>query len=96
MGIFFFLVGPSSILGFDDSLTLMIVGLFLTAQFLAPLCIPVLPEVIAATQEKFPHCDQKTAGNYTAALFNAGLGLGQILGPLYGASMYAAKGFRVT
>lgn len=96
IGVFFFLVGPSAIFGFDNSLTLTIVGLFLTAQFLAPTCIPVLPEVIAATQEKFPHCDQKVAGNYTAGLFNAGLGLGQILGPLYGASMYAAKGFRVT
>ena len=35
-------------------------------------------------------------GNYAGGLFNAGLSLGQILGPLFGATTYAATNFRVT
>ena len=54
MGIFLFLVGPSKIFRFQESLTLLIVGLFLTANFLAPLAIPALPEMIEVTKQKFP------------------------------------------
>ena len=57
MGIFLFLVGPSQLIGFQESLLIMIIGLFLTANFLAPLAIPVLPEIIEVTQEKFPGID---------------------------------------
>ena len=39
---------------------------------------------------------QEVANNHTAALFNFGIGLGQVCGPLYGASMYQAVGFRNT
>ena len=57
IGIFLFLVGPSQILGFGDSLTPIIVGLFLSAQLLAPLAIPPLPEMMDAVIEKYPDCD---------------------------------------
>ena len=83
-------------MGFNDSLTMLIVGLFLTANFLAPLAIPVLPEMIQATQAKYPGCKSETAGNYTGALLNTFLGLGQVLGPMFGATLYASVGFRLT
>ena len=44
IGVFLFLVGPSQLLGIKENLLTMIIGLFLTANFLAPLAIPVLPE----------------------------------------------------
>ena len=59
IGIFLFLVGPSQIFGFQESLIMMIVGLFLSANFLAPLAIPVLPEMLEVTQEKFPGFDEE-------------------------------------
>lgn len=96
MGIFLFLVGPSKILGFEDSLTLMIVGLFITANFLAPLVIPVLPEMIEAAEEKFSANQKQVTGDYTGALLSTFLGLGQVLGPLFGATTYAQLGFKVT
>mmetsp|Transcript_27687 Transcript_27687/g.36973 ORF Transcript_27687/g.36973 Transcript_27687/m.36973 type:complete len:109 (-) Transcript_27687:157-483(-) len=36
------------------------------------------------------------AGDYTGALLSTSLGLGQVLGPLFGATAYAKFGFRVT
>ena len=96
MGIFLFLVGPSQLLGFRESLLTMVIGLFLTANFLAPLAIPVLPEMQEATMEKFPNFDSQQIGNYNGALFSSFLGLGQVLGPLFGASTYAALNFRLT
>ena len=68
---------------------MLIVGLSLSGCFLAPVTIPVLPEMLEATQEMFPtNQAQEVANNHTAALFNFGIGLGQVCGPLYGASMY--------
>jgi len=58
MGIFLFFVGPSSMFGMNESITLLIVGLFLTANFLAPLVIPVLPEMLAAIEDKVEAGDQ--------------------------------------
>ena len=96
MGIFLFLVGPSKLMGFNESLTLILVGLFITANFLAPLVIPVLPEMLDAIKDKVGACDEQTAGNYTGALLNTSLGLGQVLGPLFGATTYAALGWQST
>lgn len=93
MGLFLFLVGPSKLLGFNESLTMILIGLFITANFLAPMVIPVLPEMLDAIKEKNGACDDQLAGNYASALFNASLGLGQVLGPLFGATTYAALGF---
>lgn len=58
MGIFLFLVGPSKLMGFNESLTLILIGLFTTANFLAPLVIPVLPEMLDAIKDKVGTCDE--------------------------------------
>ena len=75
---------------------MMIVGLFLSACFLGPLAIPALPEQIAATEEKFPHLDKEMSNNLNSGIFNSSLGIGQILGPLFGATSYSALGFPIT
>jgi len=77
-------------------MTLLIVGLVITANFLAPLAIPALPEMMDAIKDKYPHSNLELAGNYAGGLFNAGLSLGQIIGPFFGAATYAALNFRLT
>jgi hypothetical protein len=63
-------------LGFQENLTLLITGLILTANFLAPLAIPPLPEMLEVAKEKYPDCNMATVGDLTAALLNTSLGLG--------------------
>lgn len=94
MGLFLILVGPSEILGINESLSTMIVGLFLSACFLGSIAIPALPEMLEAIEGKFKESESEKAGNYSAGIFNMGLGLGQVFGPLFGASVYDAVGFR--
>ena len=96
MGVFCFLIGPSQIFGLPETLGISVTGLITTAIFLAPMIIPVLPEMIDASKEKFPNQNKQTTKNYLSALFNTGLGMGTCVGPLYGAMMYEKTNFRLT
>ena len=96
MGVFCFFIGPSQLLGMPETLNLCLFGLFTSSVFLAPMVIPVLPEMIEASKEAFPHQNIKTTNNYASALFNTGLGLGTCIGPLYGAMMEELTNFRLT
>ena len=96
MGVCIFFVGPSKLLGLQESLTMLIIGLFLTANFLAPTVIPVLPEILNAVEDKVDKSEMQKVGDYSGALLSTALGLGQVLGPLMGASFYAKWGFRTT
>ena len=68
----------------------------MTGLFTVSMYIPALPEFITATEEKYPNQNSKTTKNYAGALFNQGLALGQILGPIYGATMVEMTNFRFT
>ena len=96
MGVFTFFIGPSQLLGMPETLSLCLFGLLTAAVFLAPMVIPVLPEMIDASKEAFPNQNIKSTNNYASALFNTGLGLGTCIGPLYGAMMAEWKNFRLT
>lgn len=72
----------------------MIVGLVLSGCFLGSIAIPALPEMLESIEGKFLESESEKAGNYSAGIFNMGLGLGQVFGPLFGASVYDAVGFR--
>ena len=52
--------------------------------------------MLEATEGVFRESEQEKAGNYIAGMFSTGMGLGQVFGPLFGASMYDAIGFRHT
>ena len=96
MGIFCFLIGPSQILALPETLFFTITGLTMTGVFLAPMIIPVLPEMIEAANKSFPDKNKHTRNNYASGLFNTGLGLGTCIGPLYGAMTYERLNFRLT
>ena len=76
MGFFLFLVGPSQLLGIEEHFITMVIGLFLTANFLAPTAIPVIPEMQEATKDRYPDSDPQYAGNYHGALFSTFFGIG--------------------
>ena len=60
---------------------------------MAPLAIPVLPEVLSIVDEQYKTINKQQSRDFASALFNASLGLGQVLGPLFGAPVYALVGF---
>ena len=93
MGIFLFLVGPSQIFGMKDNLTVIIIGLFLCATMLAPMIIPALPEIVQVAKENNPSYSTESINNLSGALLSCFLGLGQCIGPLYGATMYEKTNF---
>ena len=59
------------------------------------MIIPTLPEMIDVALEKFPD-DEIAVNDLSSGIFNSFLGIGQVVGPLYGALMTEAFGFRVT
>lgn len=55
---------------------MLIIGLFLTANFLAPTVIPVLPEILNAVEDKVDKTEMQKVGDYSGALLSTSLGLG--------------------
>ena len=96
MGIFNVFIGPSQILALPETLVLVVIGLVMSGSCMAPMTIPVLPEMIEASQEKFPSQNARVTNNYVGAIFNTALGLGTCIGPLYGATAYERLNFRLT
>ena len=79
-----------------ETLSICLFGLLTSATCLAPMVIPVLPEMMDASKEAFPNQNIKETNNYASALFNTGLGLGTCIGPLYGAMVAEWTNFRLT
>ena len=96
MGIFNVFIGPSQIFALPETLVLVVIGLVMSGSCMAPMTIPVLPEMIEASQAKFPSQNARTTNNYVSAIFNTALGLGTCIGPLYGATAYERLNFRLT
>ena len=94
-GIAFIFVGPSELFGFANSLVLMGIGQALVGIFTATMMIPGLPEMVESTLPKFPG-QERRVNDLSSGLFNAFLGIGQVIAPLYGSTMTASVGFRLT
>ena len=94
----FIFCGPSQIFKMNDSLWLMGVGQALVGIF-NPLClIQGLPEMVDSVI-RLPHFpkNKRRDINYKASgFFNAALGFGQIIAPLYGSNIKNIIGFRMT
>ena len=84
-------VGPSYSL--PNSLLLMAIGQLLIGGFGLFLMVPVIPEMINSASTYYP--DQIIEiTDISAGVFNSGLGLGQVLGPIFGSYMTKSFGFR--
>lgn len=86
-----FCIGPSMFL--PDSIWIMAIGQFSLGIFVTFFIIPCLPEMIEDVKKKYPHKPFE-ASDISSGVFNAMLGFGSMLSPLYGSYMTAAFGFR--
>ena len=91
----FIFVGPSQLLAFKESLFLMGLGQALVGIFSSILIVPGLPEMIESALIEHPN-QENEVNNLSSGIFNAALGIGQILAPTYGSIASTALGFRLT
>lgn len=91
----FFLVGPSQLLHFPDSLLMIAFGWSLLAATTAFFYVPILPEMVDSALLVFQGQEQ-AVNDLSSGLFNSFLGIGQLLAPLYGATITNWIGFRLT
>lgn len=64
-----FLIGPSLLFGFPDSTSLTMVGLCLMGFGAGMIIIPVLPDMIESTEERYPGIDMDKLHNNISGLF---------------------------
>ena len=60
------------------------IGLCLMGLGCGMIIIPVLPDMIEATEERYPGIDMEGLHNSISGLFIAAQGLGETLGPVMG------------
>jgi len=73
----------------------MIVGQVVRGFVEPYVIVPTLPEMIDVALVKYPD-DEIAVNDLSSGVFNSFLGIGQVAGPLFGALMTEAYGFRVT
>ena len=78
-------VGPSSIFGFPDNIYMLAVGQVLRGLIDPFILVPSLPEMIETVIPLYPESCESQINDISSGLFNMFLGLGQIIGPLFGA-----------
>lgn len=96
MSVSMFLVGPSILLGLIDSPTITLIGLCIMGFGCGMIIIPVLPDMIESTEEKYPGMDKDRLHNNISGLFIAAQGLGETLGPVLGSVFEEFYGFRTS
>ena len=88
----YFLNGPCEVL--PDSVVLMAIGNFLSGFAMCYQSVYSITELAARTRLLYPEGSDEIS-DFCAATLNTFIGMGQALGPVYGANMTAALGFRV-
>ena len=92
-----FFVGPSTLINFNEDKTLAIM---IAGQVLLGLAIPIglilaLPSMVESVMDVYPN-QVGRVNNLSSGVFGATSGLGEVIGPLFGATMYEYTGFRMT
>jgi len=92
-GIIAFLYGPSELLGLPNELWVICAGFGISGIFLAFGLVSVVPEMINALSYKYDSENPKL-NDLVSGLFNAGFGMGQIIGPLAGSFLTHTTTYR--
>jgi MFS family permease len=93
IGFSFLLIGPSYMLNFTNSLWVLTLGLIILGGSYAFTVIPVMPEMIGATNNAYAGKESEL-NDRLSSIFHTCVGTGQILGPLSGSSVTKYFGFR--
>jgi len=89
-------VGPSLLLNVhDNQLPVMIFGQAALGLFIPVSLILALPTMVELAMRRFPGQDLHV-NNMSAGIFNTMNGVGEVIGPMYGAAAYEHMGFRQT
>lgn len=88
------MVGPSQFLGFTESPIIVAFGLLIGGAGGYQLIL-ALPEAIHQANRLYPGNEEHNV-NFCSGIFNAFLGFGQIVGPLFGSNLTSSLGFRTT
>jgi len=83
-------------LGFPDSLGIMIGGICLLGVAISLIFVPLLSEIIEAVQEKEGLGENPILNDKASAVFNASYATGCVIGPIIGGCLSDAVGFRKT
>ena len=87
-------VGPTTAFGMPDSIFLMILGQAMRGCTDPFTLVPCLPEMIECVLPHYPASAEMEINNLASGMFNMFLGIGQVIGPLFGAEMTKRYGFR--
>lgn len=89
------LYGPSKMLGLPEDWHLMLIGLILVGFVISLCIIPALPEMIRSVEKDFDN-SKGEVNDVASGVFNTSLGVGQVLGPLFGSILTSWFSFRDT
>ena len=87
-----FCVGPSHYL--PNEIYVMAIGQLLIGGFGLFLMVPVIPEMINSASAYYPNKIIEIT-DVSAGVFNSGLGIGQVLGPIFGSYVTKMSDFRI-
>lgn len=96
LSIAMFLVGPSELLRLRDLTSITLTGLCIMGFGCCMIIIPILPDMICATEEHHPETDMDQLHNGISGLFIAAQGMGEALGPILGSVFKVEFGFRLS
>lgn len=87
-------VGPSKLFSFPDTVWMAVVGQIAHGIVDPFILVPSLPEMIESVIPHYPGQEEKI-NDLSSGLFNMFLGIGQVIGPLYGAIVTETYGYKV-
>lgn len=87
-------VGPSKVFQIPNNIWMLSLGQILRGCIDPFILVPSLPEMIETALPLYPAYCESQINDISSGLFNMFLGLGQILGPLFGAQMTENYGFQ--
>lgn len=89
--------GPSEVLGFPQSITIMIIGNASLGLAVSFVFVPLLSEIIDAVKEKEGMIeDSEDLNDLSSGLFNSSYAIGCLLAPILGGFFGGRFGFRYT